>query len=411
MNLIKPDFTYNFAGIPGSIARYFGVIHNHVSLPDELLEPFKDDYHSVCLIFIDAFGWRFLKQYTESNPLSLFTTATAGGQLTKITSQFPSTTAAHVTSINTGLPVWDSCIFEWHYYESLIDRVITPLPFTTPIENSNNSLSRHGVTGTDIFPEGWFYPSLKEHGIATQIFLKEAYTHSPFNTAVNKDASLIHFTDHRDGLQKLGTALCAASTPTYSFYYFEDFDSSMHRHGPLSTESTEVITWFSEQFTENVLAPVQQQGRKVLFIFTADHGMTHMNPETTRYIDTDIPSINQWIRTTKIGQPIRPVGSPRDLFLHIKPEYLDIAYAALQQEYGNIAQIFRTEDMINSLYFGVGNPSDRFKANIGDILIAPFAGESIYWLGPNEEFKQFFKGHHGGLTAAEMESIFLVYPS
>lgn len=411
MTLMKPDLTYNFAGIPGAIARFMGISHNHFSLPDNLLDPFKDDYHSVCLIFIDAFGWRFLKHYSEVNPLSLFTTLTTGGQLTKITSQFPSTTAAHVTTINTGLPVWQSCIVEWHYYESLVDRVITPLPFTTPLENTNNSLSRHGVSGADIFPEGWFYPTLRERGISTQIFLKESYAQSPFNTAVNKGASIIHHSDHPDGLQKLGAALCAATNPTYSFYYFEDFDSSMHRHGPLSTESTEAIIWFSDQFEKKVLAPVQQQGRKVLFIFTADHGMTHMDPATTRYIDKDIPSINQWIRTTKNGELILPVGSSRDLFLHIKPEYLDKAFETLQGEYGSIAQIFRTEDMIDSLYFGVDNPSERFKANLGDILIAPFAGESIYWLGPNEEFRQFFKGHHGGLTADEMESIFLVYPS
>ena len=80
------------------------------------------------LLFIDAFGWRFFERYADDYPL--LRRILDEGYVTKLTSQFPSTTAAHVTTIHTGLPVDQSGVFEWFYYEPTIDALIAPLTFS-----------------------------------------------------------------------------------------------------------------------------------------------------------------------------------------------------------------------------------------------------------------------------------------
>ena len=89
-----------------------------------LTRPFK---HAVCL-FIDALGWRFIEPRLDDYP---FLRSIAGrGLVEKITSQFPSTTAAHMTAFHTGLAPAQSGIYEWRFFEPTLDEMISPLIFS-----------------------------------------------------------------------------------------------------------------------------------------------------------------------------------------------------------------------------------------------------------------------------------------
>lgn len=102
--------------------------HSKDGLPKSAIADSYGEYDIVLLFLIDGFGWEFFEKYLSSCPF--LKRVVKEVVISKISSQFPSTTAAHVTTIHTGLNVGKTGIYEWFYYESIIDRIITPLLFS-----------------------------------------------------------------------------------------------------------------------------------------------------------------------------------------------------------------------------------------------------------------------------------------
>src|SRR5579872_4976398 len=109
--LVRPLYdSYCFANLPASIAYFLSGEGQH-TLPADVFEGLPARFDRVILFFIDAFGWRFFERYASK--YTALKTFAQHGIVSKLTSQFPSTTAAHVTCIHTGLNVGQSGIYEW----------------------------------------------------------------------------------------------------------------------------------------------------------------------------------------------------------------------------------------------------------------------------------------------------------
>ena len=48
--------------------------------------------------------------------------------------------------------------------------------------------------------------------------------------------------------------------------------------------------------------------------------------------------------------------------------------------------------------------SSRFRERVGNLVILPYRYESVWWY-EKDKFEMRFRGHHGGLTPQEMETI------
>jgi hypothetical protein len=63
-------------------------------------------------------------------------------------------------------------------------------------------------------------------------------------------------------------------------------------------------------------------------------------------------------------------------------------------------------DLIDAGFFGRQPPSHAFLERVGNLVILPYRGETVWWY-EKDRFEQRFYGHHGGLTPQEMEIPFL----
>ena len=369
-----------------------------------LLAPLAGPYDRVVLFFIDAFGWRFFEQYADRYPfLRRFV---QDGVVAKLTSQFPSTTAAHMTTIHTGLPVGQHGVYEWFYYEPLVDRLIAPLLFSFAGDSGRATLAGAGVTPEALFPPSGLYPVWGRQGIRSHVFAGAEYSPSPYGEVVVGGAELHPYRTLPAALAELTGLLLAEREKAYYFLYFEKIDSKGHQFGPDSPQfAAEVDACLTalETLFQGALAG---KLKRTLVLLTADHGQVASDPATTVYLNRAIPALEAHIARNRRGDLLVPAGSCRDMFLHIKPGHLDEAQALLQAHLNGRAEVHRVADLVAAGFFGPGAPSAAFSGRVGDLVVLPYAPESVWWYEAGR-FDQHFYGNHGGLDRGEMETVLL----
>ena len=397
---IKPLYdSYCFSNIPGAIQSLLGV-SNKNNLPfDVLPDGSYEGYEKVVFLFIDAFGWKFFEKYKDKYPfLREFVNE---GVVSKITSQFPSTTAAHVTTINTGLSVGESGVYEWFYYEPKLDSVIAPLLFSFAKDKERGTLEATGIDPKKIYPTETIYEALKANGIKSHIFLSNEFAFSEYNQVVSKDAEIYPFFSPAEGLTALSERLVEEKGKAYFFFYYGKIDSIGHDYGTDSRYFESEIDLLFTCLERTFMNYVKGKTRNTLILLSADHGQTNVNPKTTIYLNREIPYIEKYLKTTKLGEPIVPAGSCRDMFLHVKGKLIENLSERLSKLLKGKAEIHKTEDLIRDGFFGKKISKD-FSARVGNLVILPYEGESVWWYEEGV-FEQKHIGHHGGLTLEEME--------
>lgn len=409
-DFIRPTYGGGcFADLPPTIRAWFG--DGAPALDAATIADLPATYETVILVFLDAFGWRFFEPRREHDPL--LRAIDAQGRVARLTSQFPSTTAAHVTAIHTGLPVGRSGVFEWYYYEPQLDAVIAPLLFSFAGDEDRETLADAGIDIRTIFPRDvqTIYEALHALGVQSYVFQPRSFAFSTPSRYAARGATIAPYQTLAEGLVNLRQRVEAQAGPSYFFLYYPAFDALAHEYGPESPQASaelDMTLWLIERFLRQPLA-----GRinNALLVITADHGQVAIDPATTIYLNTDpaFRGVERFLRTNRHGRPLAPAGSARDMFLYIQPGLIDEAHRWLEERLAGRAVVARVADLIAEGYFGPLPVCAELPPRAGDLVILPVAGESVWWY-EKDRFEQRFRGHHGGLTRAEVEIPLLLYP-
>jgi predicted AlkP superfamily pyrophosphatase or phosphodiesterase len=282
--------------------------------------------------------------------------------------------------------------------------MIAPLLFSFSGMWERDLLKSTGVQPALLYPRGMFYPELRKMDITPFVFGIRDYTPSTYSSAVMQGAELRSFKTLSEALINMGLLLQEQIQPVYLYLYFDKIDSLGHDYGPTAPQTEAEIETFlltMEHYFERIL-----KGKKrILFLMTADHGQTEIHPQTTLYLNTNarFAGMERFLKTNLKGQPLVPAGSPRDLFLYIKDAMLDEAQSFLAARLEGQADVVKTSYLMEDGYFGP-DVSSRLRERVGNLVILPYRYESVWWYEKGKHEQRFY-GHHGGLTAHEMETI------
>lgn len=344
-----------------------------------LVEELLAEHDRVALVYFDAFGWRFVERHAD-HPLF------ARASVEKWSTQFPSTTTVHATTIHTGLPLAEHGLYEWHVYEPRLNRLIIPLWLCFAGEQARDTCLAAGLRVEDVFP----FPTLYERlDVPSHVAMPASFAGSAPNARLLAGATVHPFGTPTDGLERLVGAL-AAEERAYGTIYLPAVDAFMHEHGPGAPEVPVLM-----DATLTALSEARwPEGTAVLL--TADHGMAAISPERTSYVNVVWPELAGRLLHGADGKPLAPAGSARDLFLHVLPDRLDEVHAELASRLEGKADVRRTDD---GLFPALTEP---LRERLANLVVLPHPGEAAYWLDP-PWFEQRFLGQHGGLSPDEVE--------
>jgi hypothetical protein len=386
---------YAFAALPATIKRL--LVGGDGGLPPTATVAAGALVECVVLVLLDAFGWRFFERHADEHPL--LRRMLAEGAVAKLTTQFSSTTAAHITTLHTGRPVGEHGLYEWNIYEPALDALVTPLLFSFAGDGERDTLRAAGIDPRAVFPTGTVYRRLAERGVRSLAFQPASFTPSTYDGVLLEGADLHPYETLEAGFAALAAGLGTAPRPVFAYLYIDALDQCGHRDGPSS------LAFHAEavRCLDAIDAGLRALPAGTLLLLAADHGQVDVDPRRTLFVNELWPDIGACLRADRRGRPLAPAGSARDLFLHTAPGARERVVARLRELLGERATVHATADLVAEGLFGPA-PGPRLLDRLGDVCVLPAPGETVWWR-ERGRFGMRFRGHHGGLTPAEAETV------
>ena len=376
-----------FAALPATVARLLGAGEGGV-----VLDGLPARARHVVLVLLDAFGWRFFTRHGD-HPLLRRMQA-----VVPLTTQFPSTTTAHVTTLHSGQAVGEHGLYEWNVYEPSLDALITPLLFCYAGDGARDTLLRAGVDpGLLRSPAPTLYERLAQVGVASHVFAPASFTPSTYDGVLARGAQLHPMAGLSAGLASLAATLHAAPEPAYTYLYWDAVDSIGHEYGPSSPQFAAA----AQRSLDALEAGLQALPEGTVVLLAADHGQVDVDPATTVYVNEAWPGILDLLARGSRGRVLAPAGSARDLFLHCRPEAVDEVVDGLARLLGERATVHRVADLVAAGWLGA--VGERLRARLADVCVLPGPGETVWWR-ERHRFDMRFRGHHGGLSEEEAQT-------
>jgi hypothetical protein len=326
----------------------------------------------VVLILLDALGLELLTREMDHPLIPRL-------DIDHLQSQFPSTTAAHVTTMHLGLPVHEHGIYEWRVFEPAIGEVIVPLRFRREASDRDGELAGR-LDPRALISTPTLYESLGARSVVVEPF---GVSGTPYDRAAAAGARGLGFRTLDEALTLVAGALHHDPELRYAYVYWPEIDRVGHHHGPSSAQFRAAARAALDAIHAHATA-LHQAGATVLL--TADHGQVDVRPDRVDYLDELWPELGAHLTQ-------RAAGSARDVFLHVAPDRIDHVIENLAHRLGDRAHVSRA----TTLFDVVG---DRLAARLADVAVLP-ADDRQAWLKATPSVETWNLGSHGGRAPAE----------
>ena len=331
----------------------------------------------VAVLLIDGMGAELLRGRTDVAPFL------AGLPDRSMTAGFPSTTAASLGSLGTGLPPGEHGIVGYLLAIPDHQRLLNPLKWRLMGEGPRVDLLK------ELVPEQ-FQPTATAFERAAAAGVTVTQVAPMYQAGSGLTRAALRGGDFRpnfsvgDLVDGIVTALTAGDR-TLVYAYHGDLDMTGHVRGPDSE------SWSLElgQIDLAVRTLAERLPRDAALIVTADHGMVAVREP----VDFD--------RTPQLRAGVRSLGGePRARHVYAERGSADDVVAAWRETLGDDFTVSGRADAIAAGWFGPVVAPAVFD-RIGDAVVTANGARAVIRSG-GEPLQSRLLGHHGSLTAAEM---------
>jgi hypothetical protein len=391
---------YNNGLIPGSILHAL-TGEDVQRLPDNCFGSLEPRAKQVVLIFMDGTLYKLIGDIACRDPA--FNKILDGAVVSMLTSQFPSNTVPHVTTMATGLTVAEHACAEW---------TIRLLEHGSPIKPFRNcdtdgvSLTKLGIPPSCYLPKESFYQKLSQKGLSSAVMSWDWMEQSPPNAWFYRGATFLGYKRPQD-IEHLLPDFLTREQPDYTYLYFETNDEIGHILGP---DSPEAKVEYAKSFAQIAAIVEAIRSKDRLILLMSDHGQVPINlrwPASTICLDDILEGMPTFFVEGPQGKPFYYTGGCRDAFLHIKESCLDYVHQTLANRLEGRAEVILTETLVSDGVFGEVPANSSLLSRIGNLAVLPYRGWAVTMKGYRQE-EVPNRGYHGGMEKEEMEVPFIV---
>jgi Type I phosphodiesterase / nucleotide pyrophosphatase len=341
----------------------------------------------VCLLLVDGLGWELLRANSGAAP---FLNSIAREPLT---TGFPATTAASLSSLATGVPPGEHGLVGYTMALPGYDRAFNTLTW-----------SLYGVGPRvelvdEVVPEAFQpIPTLAERASAAGVRIHHLgpafHEWSGLTRAIGR-GERFHPADSLEAVAEGALRLLDAPR-AFVFGYHPRLDAAGHVRGVASQIWKDQLVAVDQA----VRLMAEQLPTGTLLAVTGDHGMVDLRPEEKLDL-ADHADLAAGVRI--LG------GEARARYVGTVPGATDDVLSAWRSRLGDRMWVWTTEEAIATGIFGQ-LVSDRARERLGDIVAAAYGRVGIVERNVDPAQARLM-GHHGSLTPAEQLVPLLVYRS
>ncbi len=373
--MVIPQYTQgNIVNLMSSVQHGFGA-HSPYPLLDKAITEEIQHAKTVLLCVIDGLGYDSVMKLGPKSFLRQHC-------VQRLSTVFPSTTAAAVTTFMTGLSPKEHGITGWFMNLQELGAVVAILPFVTrnkdPIDLGKKKLV--------------FCPNIFDTlNAKTHIILKKHLQASPYNRYLSGKATFWGYNNLRGFFRQARRIVNAPSKKRqYVYMYWPEFDNFSHHLGknhPTTQRHLRDIDKAVAHFAK------QLEGTGTLLLLTADHGQMVTTLKKTIIINKH-PLLKECLTTPLCGEP-------RAAFCYVHPQKASQFEKYVRHHFRDYCTLHRASELAKQGYFGLGKEHLRFAQRIGDYIL--LAKENYVFVDflPGE-VKDFHVGNHGGVSEEEM---------
>jgi hypothetical protein len=344
-----------------------------ILLPEEIAR-----FKNVVLLVVDGLGADWLARVAPRGPLSRSLRGT-------MTSVFPPTTAAAITSFLTGDAPQQHALTGWHTYLrelGCVMRVLPGNPRYGGVSYRKASLNPAKLFGNLPLAERIQTPSV--------VVSPAHIAHSDFNLAHLGSAELRTFATLPQMFRQSIRAIRSSAEPKYLYLYWPELDAIGHQKGMCSSAATAHLREIELALTDFLIAAAHTD---TLLLVTADHGHVDTT-EGDRVNLVDHPDLADCLALPLCGEP-------RAAFCYVRPRRLDKFERYCREHLDDKLELFPSPALIEKGLFGRGEPNPRLEERVGDYCLLMRGNRVIRdWLPSERPFTHI--GAHGGLSSAEL---------
>jgi hypothetical protein len=371
--IIMPNYQHCILNTITSILKYYNVATPHSSL-NSLDKKLNKKYKNIILLVLDGMGSDLLDNISPDGYLKK-------NQIDCVTSVYPSTTTAALTTYYSGKPPYETGWIAWSQYFKEYGRTIDMFSHKESYLGQTPDYSR-----LNVFEGIMNYLTVFEMIEKASPNVK-AYEVTPLYSERRSKRTLT--ADNFDELIDHINVLCQTTDEKFIMAYCDNPDSLLHKYGTSSSEVYNFVTTAQEKIDKLY----SQLPEDTLLIISADHG--HKDVEKC-YTLLDYPEIQECL--------IMPAYlESRVISFWVKENMKKEFEERFNKVFRNEFWLLTKEEFLKKNFLGFGQKHPKIDDFLGNYIALSISSSIIRIESFLAEGKTIKKSTHCGLSKEEME--------